>query len=47
MRAIKALNRYFFDSEEISTSDAIWFYGPIALGAAVTLLCAAVNTINL
>lgn len=47
MKAIKALNRYFFDAEEISTSDAVWFYGPLALGAAVTLLCAAVNAINL
>lgn len=47
MRVIKALNRYFFDAEEISTSDALCFYGPLALGAAVILLCAAVNAINL
>lgn len=47
MKAIKALNRYFFDSEEISTSDAIWFYGAFAIGGAAMILCAAVNTINL
>lgn len=27
---IKAINRYFFDSDKISLHDALWFYGMVA-----------------
>lgn len=33
---IKKLNNYFFDEDEISVSDSIWFYG-IALAVPVII----------
>lgn len=43
----RKVNSYFFGAEEISTSDALWFYGAFAIGEAAMILCAAVNAINL
>lgn len=34
---MKKLNVYFFGEEKIHVSDAIWFYGGIALSVGITL----------
>lgn len=35
---MKRINRYFFESEQISISDALWFYGGLITMVVIGLI---------